>query len=124
MISKVILSRKGFDSQAGGKPSPIYKNKFCSIPIPEVNSGINYDDLIFEPGASYLKLLLDLDVNYFTECHLDPDINPDLIKRPDWRPIFGQSDGAATRLKEVGKDSLFLFYGWFKEIEKVNGTYR
>ncbi len=94
MISKVILSRKGFDSQAGGKPSPIYKNKFCSIPIPEVNSGINYDDLIFEPGASYLKLLLDLDVNYFTECHLDPDTNPDLIKRSDWRPIFGQSDGA------------------------------
>jgi len=124
MIKNVILSRKGFDSDAGGIPSPIYKNKLISIPIPEVNSGIKYDDLIFDENDSYLKLLLDLNKNYFTECHSDPDLYKELYPRIDWLPVFGQSGGAASRLKDVDKDSLFLFYGWFREIEKRNGKYQ
>jgi len=124
MIKQVILSRKGFDGDAGGIPSPIYNNKLISIPIPEVNTGIKYDDLIFDENDSYLKLLLDLNKNYFTECHLDPDLYKESYPRDNWLPVFGQSGGAATRLKNVGKDSLFLFYGWFREIEKKNGKYQ
>jgi len=40
---KIILSRKGFDSSAGGYPSPliIEENQLVSFPIPEGND-INY----------------------------------------------------------------------------------
>ena len=36
---KVILSRKGFDSGAGGYASPLFirEGKFISLPIPEEN---------------------------------------------------------------------------------------
>ena len=35
-MKRVILSRKGFDSKYGGKPSPIFKNgDIFSLPIPQ-----------------------------------------------------------------------------------------
>ena len=45
---KIILSRKGLDSSAGGKPSPILKNgQIFSIPIPttDKNSPHRYRDV-------------------------------------------------------------------------------
>lgn len=49
MARKLILSRKGFDSSAGGKPSFIYGDRLISLPIPEENnSGISYDQLRFD----------------------------------------------------------------------------
>ena len=36
---KIILSRKGFDSPAGRRPSPIFPNcTMMSLPIPDDNS--------------------------------------------------------------------------------------
>ena len=35
-MKRVILSRKGFDSKYGGRPSPIFKNgDIFSLPIPQ-----------------------------------------------------------------------------------------
>ena len=43
---RLILSRKGFDSAAGGVPSPIFEDgTMLSLPIPERGSGTTYDEL-------------------------------------------------------------------------------
>ena len=43
---KVILSRKGFDSQYGGMPSPILPDgTMLSLPIPSKDDNIKYSDL-------------------------------------------------------------------------------
>jgi len=126
MIKQVVLSRKGFDSRNGGKASPIYKKSFYSIPIPEVNSGIMYKDLIFSHSDTYLKLITDLGVTQYTECHLDPDLTKEITQRIDWVHSFGQCDNANDILKThaVGKNTLFLFYGWFKQVEQKHNHYR
>ena len=71
---KFILSRKGFDSQFGGSPSPIFpediadnKNLMLSLPIPEKDSngnvydiGINSDDLNFRGFTFNEKYVLPI----------------------------------------------------------------
>ena len=39
---KLVFSRKGFDSSAGGFPSPIINGKPISLPIPHSNSKVSY----------------------------------------------------------------------------------
>lgn len=130
---RIILSRKGFDSSAGGKPSPIYKNKFISIPIPEAESGIRYSELTFDEEYDYLKVMKDLHINYFTEAHLDPDLRRSAYKErhPDWRPIFGQDGNAQKHLENnnignrenIDDNILFFFWGWFRKVTNENGTF-
>ena len=51
-------------------------------------------------------------------CHLDPDIESSILKRPiEWRGLFGQADKAELHLRNnfVGNDDLFLFFGWFRK---------
>ena len=46
---RLILSRKGFDSSAGGCPSPVLPDdSLCVLPIPDRQSRIRYDDVLFE----------------------------------------------------------------------------
>jgi hypothetical protein len=53
---KVILSRKGFDSEYGGIPSPIMPDgTLLSLPIPYEQDIIKYTDLTFQ-GKHILKL--------------------------------------------------------------------
>lgn len=131
---KIILSRKGFDSSAGGRPSPIYKNKFISIPIPEAESGIRYRDLAFDEEYDYLTVMKELKINFFTEAHLDPDLRKSSLKdrHTEWKPVFGQVGHAQKHLENygIGKDDnlgegiLFLFFGWFRKVTKnKNGTF-
>jgi len=43
---KVIFSRKGFDSEFGGYPSPILPNgQIISLPIPDPEDDIRYSDV-------------------------------------------------------------------------------
>ena len=140
---KIILSRKGFDSTAGGYPSPIIDNKLISIPIPDENEKIKYSDLYFE-DKSYFEILQQLIRNNLvlnnkrikldlqTKCHLDPDINKDCLKDREekWKRMFGQVDGAQTilegnnRREGVHVGDLFLFFGWFKNTRKTAETKR
>ena len=126
---KIIFSRKGFDSSAGGVPSPILPDgRILSLPIPR-QSDICYGDLRFN-GFSIGKIVQDLTKGKLTSedrCHLDPDLRSDMLPRADgWRPIFGQRGPAARHLLEQGiaAGDIFLFFGWFRQTEIRGGTLR
>lgn len=121
---KIILSRKGFDDQYGGSPSPLIDDKrLISIPIPDHDDKIKYCDLNFE-NSNYEEMMKQLRIHkrYLSKtCHLDPDLYRDIYGRMDgWKPIFGQIGGRQTHLKKqkVGKNDLFLFYGSFRRVEQ------
>ena len=51
---KVILSRKGFDSEFGGYPSPILPNgQMISLPIPDQNEELRYSDVMAGDSTCY-----------------------------------------------------------------------
>ena len=124
---KIVLSRKGFDSSFGGVPSPILADgALVSIPIPYRHSPVTYGDL--RVGGLRLGDLVEHltrgRILRSTCTHLDPDLRHDVVDRPvGWRPIFGQTDAAQTHLARqgVGPGDLFLFYGWFREVEARAG---
>jgi hypothetical protein len=127
---KLILSRKGFDSAAGGVASPILPDgRMISLPIPDPRSPIRYADVIVH-GHNLGKLVADLTAGKHapeSTAHLDPDIVGDAYPRaPGWRPLFGQAGGEQTVLARanVGRNDLFLFFGWFRRVELVSGTFR
>jgi hypothetical protein len=127
---KVILSRKGFDTENGGVPSPIMPDgTLLSLPIPmDKNEVIQYEQLQYN-GKSYAQIITELTKGKFsgTKCHLDPDIRKDVLMRSEkWQPAVGQEGAALTHLlnEGVGKDDLFLFFGWFQEVEEINGKYQ
>ncbi len=46
---RIILSRKGFDSSAGGCPSPIFPDgRLFSLPIPDKTSPIVYSEIHYD----------------------------------------------------------------------------
>ncbi|MFC5452571.1 hypothetical protein ACFPOG_30665 [Paenibacillus aestuarii] len=125
MTRKVVLSRKGFDLSAGGKPSFIYGNRLITLPIPgDGTSGISYDRLRFDDQYSLQHVMREVGIPAYSDCHLDPDLHSATYSNRDdhWRPSFGQAEKQETRLKNggVGPGDVFLFYGWFKEIQKGN----
>jgi len=127
---RVILSRKGVDSSAGGFASPILNGSLVSLPIPDRKSQIAYADLNFGK-VSLGKLAEDLSrgrVRAERPVHLDPDLRSEAYPRmPGWRPILGQGQSAAeSHLRACGVTvgDLFLFFGWFREAELKNGKYR
>lgn len=120
---KIILSRKGFDSQYGGSPSPILPNdRLISIPIPDHDDKIQYNELEFN-NINYEEMMKQLRIykRYLSKtCHLDPDLYRDIYGRTEgWKPIFGQKGGRQTHLEkqQVDEDDLFLFYGSFRKAE-------
>lgn len=131
---KIILSRKGFDSENGGMPSPIFPNgKMISLPIPtssESRSASKISDLHID-GYDIAKVISDLSGNRLTHeqyVHLDPDINYEILTdRPkDWSGAFGQVGRAQGHLvnNSVGKGDLFIYFGWFREIEQHNQVWQ
>lgn len=131
---KVILSRKGFDSKAGGVPNPILPDgTLLSFPIPAKIDQLTYQDLQYE-GVAYSDILTqlkpkDLKIRDWN-CHLDPDIRPEahLNLPQDWIAGFGQINQSQSYLRNqnVGIGDLFLFFGWFKQTEgnPCEGTLR
>jgi len=126
---KIILSRKGFDSAFGGKPSPILPDgRMVSFPIPDKNSPVRYKDINCQ-GLNLGNLVNELTggkqrPDYF--AHLDPDINRDSLPRlPGWRPIFGQTGVSQGHLRNlgVGPGDLFLFFGLFQNVVLEGNRY-
>ncbi len=123
---KVILSRKGFDNQYGGQPSPILPDgTLLSLPIPMVGEEHSFGDLSHN-SLSYFEIIGSLNpktkLTKNTKCHLDPDIRKGVTERNnDWKPLFGQADSSLTHLTNntVGKNDLFLFFGTFRETEII-----
>jgi hypothetical protein len=128
-VMKIILSRKGFDSSAGKKPSPIFPDgTMVSLPIPDKTSPIAYKDIAGNASASVGELVQDLAGRPPTHrAHLDPDLSAHSIPRADgWRPLFGQEGDAESHLENqgVGPGDIFLFFGLFREVEKSGDGWR
>ena len=124
---KVILSRKGFDSQYGGYPSPILPDgRMVSLPIPSNKDNFHYSDLKFE-NKTYYDLMKELGIKEIIlkkSCHIDPDIYLNIIKREsNWMPLFGQRGAAQGHLhnQKISEDDLFLFFGTFRKTIIKNG---
>lgn len=125
---KIILSRKGWDTTDGGKPSPILPNgSLLSLPITDRGSGIRFENFRSPDDRIDIGILVaDLThkrVDKNTELHLDPDLRCDAIDRHGFRPAFGQCGRAQKHLenKEVCEGDLFLFFGVFRQVEECKG---
>lgn len=121
---KLILSRKGFDSSAGGKPSPIFPDGLMiSLPIPDKASPIAYQDILGNQHASVGELVEDLAKRPPAHrAHLDPDLSAHALPRMrGWRPIFGQEGAAEKHLENhgVGAGDVFVFFGRFRRVERT-----
>lgn len=126
---KLIFSRKGFDSSAGGVPSPIFPNgRMVSLPIPDGRSKVSYADISYN-DVSLGHLVAQLTrgrIPARSRAHIDPDLAQESLPRLDgWRPIFGQTGPAQSHLRNngVGPGDLFLFFGLFRRIEVRDGFY-
>jgi len=120
---KIILSRKGFDTANGGCASPYMPDgTLLSLPIPS-DDNVTYADFAYN-GLSYDRLLKQLNPKKeYHACHIDPDIRKDiwLTTPDDWQPAFGQIDSAQGQLRNqgVGAGDLFLFFGWFRQVQQI-----
>lgn len=135
---KLILSRKGFDSGSGGCASPIFPDgSIISFPIP----------LPAAPHSMHAatrgnRHFLDRDIlgdltrrrrpsnrhSRRTRVHLDPYLTRYESTPADqcWRPAFGQDGTAQSHLQNerVGIGDLFLFFGWFRRVERCEEGWR
>jgi hypothetical protein len=132
---RIILSRKGVDERAGGFPSVICDGRLLSIPIPETEfaHSLTYEGVRLPPGpwegfGNFGELVNQLNsprrepVRSTRHVHLDPDIRPDLHgDAAQCRSTLGQCCRADAQLRGVGKQDLFLFFGWFSE-HRITGT--
>lgn len=125
---KIIFSRKGFDSANGGVPSPIFPDDTSvSLPIPYLRGPTRFMDVMYrgESLGPIVECLTKSRVKGSNRCNLDPDLNADALPRvPGWRPAFGQAGTAQRHLENqgIGPGDLFLFFGWFRAVESINGT--
>ncbi|MCV6603932.1 MAG: hypothetical protein OIF34_01405, partial [Porticoccaceae bacterium] len=119
----IIFSRKGFDSSAGGIPSPILPDgTLLPLPIPQTDGPIKFSQLHHTDQSGRTQSLSSIisqlgGKGWRGRCHLDPDLDASLIARPEgWLPAFGQFGCAQRHLEQeqVGRGDLFLFFGWFR----------
>jgi hypothetical protein len=116
-MNKIILSRKGYDDQYGGKPSPILPDgTMLSFPIPLSDTkeeGLYSGELIFKNKSlsEYFSALGHKETN--RRHHVDPDIYGFSGKQS--MGTFGQAGAALGHLdnQNVGKGDIFLFFGTF-----------
>ena len=132
-MTKVVLSRKGFDSKAGGMYLPMDSatGEYVFLPRPEKEkmSNESYNGIEYEKLPSSFACFKNTKeiLEYYNKlpdqnAHLDPDlvnVRPDLS---NWKATFGQKDSAQGYLRNQGvgknpKGTLFLFFStrvsWF-----------
>jgi len=127
---RIVLSRKGFDSSYGRMPSPILPDgRLLPLPIPTGHDRFTMADL----DVSQIDLgglLHDLSRGRHgltTTVHLDPDLNRrGDLRLPGWRPSLGQTGAAQAHLMSqgVGPGDVFLFFGWFRQVERNSQRWR
>lgn len=126
---KIILSRKGVDSSAGGFASPVFPDgSMLSIPIPDKRSPVRYRDLLGpEKMSTLVRQLSNGRIKGGDAVHLDPDLQETSIKREtEFQPLFGQCGAAQSHLAshQVRGGDLFLFFGWFRRVAKHQRRWR
>ncbi len=132
---RIILSRKGVDSSAGGFPSLICDGQLLNIPIPEDHflHDLTYGQLplpsgpweVFNTFGALVDQLAHGRIHAATPVHLDPDVRPHLHPAGrQCRPALGQCCSFDAELEPVEKGDLFLFFGWFAESTIANNIIR
>ena len=100
-----------------------------SLPIPDDNSPIRYDELRWR-GHDVGELVSQLTRNRKQpkdRAHLDPDLDLDMYPRDEgWRPLLGQTGSAQGHLRNqrVTLGDLFLFFGLFQEVTEKGGCWQ
>jgi hypothetical protein len=100
-----------------------------SLPIPSQADNFTFAD-INVPDVDIASLLSGLSRQRHAisdRVHLDPDIDRSANNRlPGWRPSLGQTGAAQTHLEGqgVGPGDVFIFFGWFREVELHQGIWR
>lgn len=129
-MAKICLSRKGFDSQYGRIASPILPDgRLVPLPIPSDHDSHTMQD-VYQPDIDLAKLLTDLSGGRLTirsTVHLDPWLDREPAAQANgWRPALGQTGAAQGHLARqgFGAGDVFLFFGWFREVEQVAGRWR
>lgn len=105
---RIVLSRKGFDSTAGGRPSPIVNGRPISLPIPTRHkSTTTYADLGL---GELVEQATRGRIGATSICHDDPMFT-------DGHCWFGQCAAAQGHLRGqgVGAGDVFLFFGLFRD---------
>jgi hypothetical protein len=123
---RIIFSRKGFDTENGRVPSPIFPDgSMFSFPIGLRNSTIPYREIKWN-GESVDRMIRDLGGKPTgRHAHHDPDLEANSRDRVSgWRPCFGQIGRDQRHLEEqgVGPGDLFLFFGQFQPVQR-NGSW-
>lgn len=121
-MKKIILSRKGYDDQYGGKPSVILPDgTMLSFPIPVLNpkeEGKKTEELSFR-GQPLNEILIQLDPKHKNKKHhVDPDLYG--LSGNQCLGAFGQGGAALGHLnnQKVSKGDVFLFFGTFCQSKK------
>jgi hypothetical protein len=127
---KLVLSRKGFDARHGGIPSPILPDgTLLPLPIPHPAESTTLAQIPLPLGSVRIgELMRDLSggrLDAELRVHADPQLLPPADVLPGWRPCLGQAGAAAGHLQRqgVGPGDLFLFFGWFREVERRHGRW-
>lgn len=113
-MKKLVLSRKGFDSVAGGKPSPVFPDgSLFSLPIPtKYHSPYKYADIVKQKmtGIEALEQVGANKISPDSACHYDPILQPNT-------GLFGQVGKVQGELDKhnINAGDLFLFFGWFRD---------
>lgn len=105
---RFILSRKGFDSSSGGRPSPILNGRPVSLPIPRGDfSTTTYEHVGL---GDLVETVTKGKITRSDLCHDDPMF----AQGHCW---FGQIGGEQTHLLKNGVTvgDVFLFFGLFKD---------
>lgn len=126
---KLILSRKGVDSSSGGFASPIFPDgSLLSIAIPDKRASVRYGEVAAHCDMGrVVSQLSGSRLSGRDTVHLDPDLDYNQQTRSlGWLPLFGQCGAAQSHLAShgVGRGDVFVFFGWFREVEKHQRTWR
>ncbi|MGB3797360.1 MAG: hypothetical protein WA957_13785 [Alteraurantiacibacter sp.] len=107
---RTVFSRKGFDSSAGGGPSPIVDGRPLSLPIP-ANGGLSRTSYTNLGLGEHAALASRGRVKAADLCHHDP------MFLSGKRAVLGQCGAAQTHLERqgVGMGDCFIFFGLFRE---------
>lgn len=99
-----------------------------SFPIPSTQDKDTMAS-IHAPGLDIDGMLRDLsrgEHSIKTRIHHDPELLNHRNQLQSWRPVLGQSGAAHGHLAKqgVGRGDVFLFFGWFRQVERAAGRWR